>query len=267
MVTDCKDCTFNSGDGYYCGKGLTLDTDGCTGYIAGTRPEPIRLIPRWDTFLARGCFLPVHLVTSSYQIIIPYYSYEGMPPSTPLMGRMADFLQGAPSLLQAIRYECLFDEDYCGSKYIRPRGISITVQGDRRELSLHLNLTDCGGAVLEPAGHTDYNLPPHYWWLDVTARPGRVHRMHNLIRVVYSLAYIPMSLGDTRTTLDRLAHPRLGPMLRAALVLGLELKDRPTGDWYTGIYEIDMGSYDMLVGKNFRKLLVRRWEQVCGVGM
>lgn len=225
----CHNCTYSTLWGkHYCGKGMKVVGGECSGYLRGM---PAIDVP--TPYRAKGCFLPVHSVTNSnyphYQIMVPPTGNA----TAMLMHSMAVFLREGYHMYWAIREYCLFDEDYYGNPYpatpegIKSGGVGLNVLTySKYEVWIEW-IVMLGGKYKLLAGHSECDIPPHYWWLDITAPYEDLLPMHNLIRAVY-----------TTIMREHVGYETLGPMMREVLVIGLGHRGRPLREWAIAIRDL-----------------------------
>ena len=123
------------------------------------------------------------------------------------------------------------------------------------------NCEDANGRVVRANCKLTYDLPPHYWWLDITASPTDLIPMHHLIMA-----------ADKACAGEVWGYKVKGFILRLALSTGLQLRGRPHHEWVAGLVELMQlvakhgvlsysweGSKPVQLRKGFGKALLREW--------
>lgn len=259
----CRDCTYTSSSNEgrsMCGLGMKVINRQCSGYEMGVPAEEV--IPPYH--YAPYCFLPVHDSSKHRRRIIlptPRAWDERTPESVKLVYRMGWYIHKHYQLAVDIVKGCMFDRDVSGNTYsgvtlpsYYTRGVQIpndhmrsvhvdTYPVSAYRLYLDLVLYHYQG----PGGHNPcyshewdstyaykgryynltYDLPPHYWWLDITASPTDLIPMHHLIMA-----------ADRACAGEVWGYKVKGSILRLALTVGLQWRGRPHSEWTAALVEL-----------------------------
>lgn len=272
----CRNCKYGNVEKKFCGLGLKLINGECSKYVSGTAATPALPTP----YKPKGSFIPVHTVETYRYRLVVYSNNEN--PSNQSLYKLARYLNQHQEVLTAIRYQCHFKRDYYGNLYPHTHssswgsphnvcrrsarcGIALDViKCSRQEMRIYWALTrDADKHVYTPSssiwtGPYDPDIPPHYWWLDITAPVEHLIPMHNLIRAVC-----------TASIKEPHGYLTLGMVLRRALILGLKYRGRPLDEWAQAILElgvtmyqkgtVPVGSKRVYHRKGYPKRLLREW--------